>query len=198
MRRETRELYTIGELSPEARARAIDNHREINFSGGDDCWDAVYEDFLTIAKILGFDIDRRNGISWSGFASQGDGASFRGGYEYAPNWREKLAEHCPTERAVFAIGEELESLKAGVTEAKILASGRHSHEYTMSAECCTADGEESATCDAVAFLDRAARPLARWLYRQLEKENDYLGSDEAVAETLGINEFEFLANGKDA
>ena len=41
----------------------------------------------------------------------------------------------------------------------------------------------------------ALRDLARWLYRQLELEYNYLTSDEAVDETVSANEWAFTADG---
>jgi hypothetical protein len=42
----------------------------------------------------------------------------------------------------------------------------------------------------------ALRDLARWLYRQLEKEYEYLTSEPAVDEALTANGYTFLENGK--
>lgn len=41
----------------------------------------------------------------------------------------------------------------------------------------------------------ALRDLARWLYRQLEREYDYLTSDEAVDEAILANEYSFTVDG---
>ena len=38
--------------------------------------------------------------------------------------------------------------------------------------------------------------FAHWVYRTLEKEYEYLDSDEHVDEMLTINEYEFTAEGK--
>ena len=42
----------------------------------------------------------------------------------------------------------------------------------------------------------ALRDLARWLYRQLEREYRYLSSDEVVDETLIANDYTFTAQGQ--
>ena len=42
----------------------------------------------------------------------------------------------------------------------------------------------------------ALRDLARWLYRQLEREYDHQTSDETVDEALAANAFSFTAEGK--
>ena len=42
----------------------------------------------------------------------------------------------------------------------------------------------------------ALRDLARWLYRRLESEFDYLTSEPAVDEAIDANGYTFLENGK--
>ena len=37
---------------------------------------------------------------------------------------------------------------------------------------------------------------ARWLYRQLEAEYDYLTSDEAIDDSIIANEYTFTENGR--
>ena len=51
------------------------------------------------------------------------------------------------------------------------------------------DGAEDAVIEAL-------RDLARWFYRQLEREYDYLTSDAAVDESIAINGFTFTAEGR--
>ena len=40
------------------------------------------------------------------------------------------------------------------------------------------------------------RDLARWLYRQLEREYEHQTSDAAIDEALAVNEWAFTADGK--
>ena len=51
------------------------------------------------------------------------------------------------------------------------------------------------TSDAEETVIEALRDLARWLYRQLEREYDHLSSDEAVDETITANEYTFTDAG---
>ncbi len=51
------------------------------------------------------------------------------------------------------------------------------------------DGAEDAVIEAL-------RDLARWLYRQLEREYEDLTSDAAVDEAIAINGFTFTAEGR--
>lgn len=55
---------------------------------------------------------------------------------------------------------------------------------------------QDMTADAEEIVIEALRDLARWLYRQLEREYDYLSSDEAVDETITANEYTFTKAGR--
>lgn len=62
-----------------AQLALIEQHRHWNVDHGTDWWDTTYDDFVDVAKAFGFDIDKDD-IQFSGFWSQGDGASFVFGY----------------------------------------------------------------------------------------------------------------------
>lgn len=195
MKTETRALYAIEELGEAAKSRAIERHRHFCVQG--DWFDYVMDDFVAVAAAIGFTIDRHSGVSFSGFYCQGDGASFRGRYDYSPGWRAALEAYCPTESEVFSIGSTLEAISGEAASAAITTSGRSSHEGSMAAECWTADGDDSSNAATVIFLE-AARRLAKWLYRRLEQEYESVTGDEYVAESLLANELWFTANGDDA
>lgn len=60
MRTETRKLFTLDELSPEAREKAIDRLRYWNVEDSD-WWDGVYDDAARIGlKITAFELGRRS------------------------------------------------------------------------------------------------------------------------------------------
>ena len=160
-----------------------------------DWYESVYDDAKAIGEILGFTIDR---ISFSGFHSQGDGASFVGSYSYAPGWRKRLKAYAPLDADVLAIGETLQAVQKrnryGL-QAIIGAEGRYSHEGTMRATVEDADGREVSAVEDAAVLE-CAKDFARWIYSRLEEEHEYLTGDDAVAETLLANEYEFTADGR--
>ena len=58
------------------------------------------------------------------------------------------------------------------------------------------EARKDMTADAEETVMEALRDLARWLYRQLEREYDYLTSDEAVDEAIVANEYSFTVDGK--
>lgn len=186
----------------------INNHREINVHH--DWWDSVYDDFHRICDILGIELDKGE-PSFSGFWSQGDGASWTGRYRacalepktYAkvPTYDlapAKIREHAPQEEQLHRIADELCMLGRIYYPAYALVrrhDSRYSHEMTM----CVSEIEPFD--DHVEFADEVTdaleealleqfRDFARWLYKTLEREYDHLTSDEAVAETLEVNEIE--------
>jgi len=194
MRTESRNLYTLDELTEEARARAIESNRDWNVDNDHWC-EYTLDDFRAIAQLLGFTIDQKRGVAFSGFSSQGDGASFRGRYAYRADWRAAVAEYCPQNDAIVEIGETLEALADRVFTARVAADGRDCHSGTMTAECWTGEGDDATEADCAQFL-AAARSLADWLYGQLEQSYDDLRSDRQVAESLESNGVEFLADGR--
>jgi hypothetical protein len=72
---EEEKSYSFNELSPEAQREALDNYRDINVDYLD--WhDYVIDEFKEEMKEkFGFEVDD---VRYSGFYSQGDGASFTG------------------------------------------------------------------------------------------------------------------------
>jgi hypothetical protein len=54
---------------------------------------------------------------------------------------------------------------------------------------------QDMTADAEETVIEALRDLARWLYRQLEREYGYLTSDDVVDEAIAANAYTFAAAG---
>src|SRR5690606_12101749 len=98
-------VYRVQERSEWAKGREREWYREGALDY--DWWDSVYDDAEQIAEILGIEFEReeirlmsgrkvsRPDITFSGFYSQGDGASWRGTYSWAPFAPEKIREYAP-------------------------------------------------------------------------------------------------------
>jgi hypothetical protein len=188
----------------------IDKHRDINVDY--DWWDAVYDGFHEICKILGIELDAREPC-FSGFWSQGDGASWAGTYraqglgyaglaplstyDQAPA---KMREYAPKDEELHRIADELCLLGRiyGPVYAKVRrSSGHYVHAMTMqidSWEFYDDDGSYDIPNEIAEHVDSTLlelfRDLAHWLYNRLECEYDHLTSDEAVIEALEANEIE--------
>lgn len=215
------------ELEDSAKERARDKWRETQCT--DEWWDYVYEDANTVAATLGIDIGEQcnrtvggkqiktPAIQFSGFWSQGDGASFAGVLhvarmngcldklkEYVGNLTE---EHVLYRMAVFAqniynsvvvhwTANRLSDMPSDEWEApeceptmtvQILNNGGNSFHTYID------DNEvPSAISDD---MNELVSDFADWIYDQLEKEHDHLTSDEAVEESIEANEPGFDEDG---
>lgn len=187
----------------------IDQHRDINVDH--DWWDADYEDFHRICKILGIEVDKDE-PAFSGFASQGDGASWTGTYwaqygfgpepiatyDLAP---QKIREYAPTDEVLHTIADEL-CLLARIYHPVVATVRRHDSRYAHSMTMCVSEwdyyddiiGSEGVDDDIAELIEETLltqfRALADWLYATLEVSYDYLTSDEAVIASLEANDIE--------
>lgn len=203
-------VYRLDELSEAAKEKARTWYREGGFDY--DWYDAVYEDFQSIAEILGIRFrtrtvrlmgggTRQDPCIWfRGFWSQGDGACYEGVWRYASGSAARLRAYAPQDAMMHSIADRLQAIQRRnffQLRAEITHHGHYSHEYSMriSVERDSPVGQDM-TPDAEDIVTEALRDLARWLYRQLEREYDYLTSDEAVDETLRANEYTFTEAGR--
>lgn len=189
-------LYSFSELSDAAKQKAIANFRA---EGLDDQWyDSVFEDAKTIAGLMGIEIDD---IFFSGFASQGDGASFTGRYEFAEDSVNAVKQHAPLDTKLHEIAEALVAVQAKVSNSlrsRISTKGRYSHSGTMDFDFSFAD-EDTVSPDLFneveETLKSSLRGFADWIYKQLETDYDALNEDEAIIERIVDQEAEFCDDG---
>lgn len=212
----TTEVYTFNELSPEAKEKAIKAVRSSDGCLDYEWWDGVYDRFREEMKNHGIEVDQ---MCFSGFWSQGDGASFTGTITLT---QEQVLESLPQRlREKFItfntklklLGHEPMTM---LYSAAITQSGRYSHENTMyivddynNCEITESDVDDSPLLDELVELRDAmegrveydeaaleiARDHARALYRQLEEEYEYLNSDEVLTEFITANDYEFTKDG---
>jgi hypothetical protein len=203
-------VYQLHELSVDAKEHARAWYREIGVDP--DWYEGVYEDFERVCAILGVELatrpvrlfgggQRQKPCIWfSGFWNQGDGASFDGFFYHARGAAETIRSHAPMDAELHEIADALQAVQRRnfyQLRATIAQRGRYSHEYSMaiSVERDSPTGQ-AMTHDAENAVIEALRDLARWLYRQLEREYGYLTSDEAVDESIAANEYTFTEAGR--
>lgn len=202
-------VYSYDELSPEAQERARDWWRD----GGLDYqwWYFIYYDFLQIAERFGIDIDVRQkepAIYFRGFCSQGDGASFFGTFRLNRGIAGRIREYAPNDTELERIAASLDAIQLprGYQMATNIYSldSLYCHEYTMGFDheivhiasgAYLYDKNPELFDNACETVTDAMRDLARWLYRALETEYYYLMSDDAVTESIRINDYRFHADG---
>jgi hypothetical protein len=202
-------VYRLDELSGAAKERARAWYREGGFEY--DWFESVYDDFERICAIIGVHLDTRDvrlygggtrkkpAIWFSGFWSQGDGACFEGRYSHAKGASRQIRDYAPEDGDLHRIAEALEAIQRRnfyQLHATVTHRGRYCHEYcmTVSVERDSPSGQVM-TADAEDAVAEALRGLARWLYRQLEREYEYLTSDDAVDEAIIANDYTFTETG---
>lgn len=148
--------------------------------------ESVIEDFCMIADILGVRLGTRRSekaheaVHYSGFWSQGDGASFEGNYRFKAGSVAAIKAHAPLDKELHAIAARLQAAQRKcfyAATARITTSGHYSHEYTMQFDCEYDEfGDRERDHyhpDAENEIRESMRSLARWLYRQLESAYEY-------------------------
>jgi hypothetical protein len=205
-------VYQFAELSDKAKEKARDWLRECEASD----FDPDFEWYEDAAKILGIEIDQRpigthggktryqTDIRYSGFYSQGDGASFVGTYTFAPGCSDAIRKEFPKDETLHRIADELTVLftarrllgKPSIT-AKIDQDGHYYHKHTMHFKSIVAgdDEQDVSEQDEATLLD-LMRDFAQWIYDGLEADYDYRMSNEALDEAMEANEYTFTEDGK--
>lgn len=203
-------VYQLDELDASARDRARDWYRR---NATDEDWhEFPFADFVTVCEILGVSLWTQSvrlmgggyraepKIYFSGFSSQGDGACYEGGYRFARDSVGRMRAHAPQDAGLHAIATRLLDVQRRnfyQISAEIRHAGRYCHEYSMqiAARRESATGQDMSNADEEAVID-ALRDLARWLYRQLEAEYDFITADEQVDEAIRANRYSFTEDSR--
>lgn len=203
----TKQVFTFEELSDKAKEKARDWLRELQAQDSD-WWDSVYDDAESIGKLMGIEMDQKPvklygggtrydpAIWFSGFASQGDGACFEGRYAYAKGGAAKVKAYAPQDETLHRIADGLQALQKA-HGYRLSCTVKHSGHYYHSG--CTdfevMKGDDYAPEEAEKELKRLLRQFMDWIYKQLEEEDEYRNSDEAIDESIIANGYEFEADG---
>ena len=175
METRTYNVYKFNELNDEQKEKVVHNLRDINVDYDWSQW--TIKDETIRLETLGYNNAE---IFFSGFWSQGDGASFT-----ATGDIEKL------------VPKKLRKFVDGITFSK---SHQYEHEYTMSIHVEYND-EPTGRIQLVEFdnlekeLLEDARNEAREIYKRLQNEYEYLTSDKSIIETIEANEYDFTEDG---
>lgn len=183
-------VYTFSELDSKAKEKAREWFRKASVS---DTYysEAVLEDAIAVAALMGLTITSKT-IFWSGFWSQGDGASFSGQYNHIKGASKAILEYAPQDTRLYNIASHLES--AGEMWLEITQGGHYSHEGTMDFEAL--DDNDAASVSKFNEAKEALRAFARWIYSELDKAYQFANSDESIDESMEANEYTFTADGK--
>lgn len=173
MRIETVKIYTFSELSKEAQEKAIKRHYGINMHY--DWWSCIYDDAERIGlKLTGFGTDRNK---------HAKGELINSPYDVA---QKIIAEHgdtCNTYQTAQEFISDWNSLVEKYSDGinKELVTEENEYEFDQDADYLEQEFLKSLLSDYATIL---------------QKESDYLMSDEAIKETLISNDYEFTEDGE--
>ena len=176
----------------EVANKIVEKYSDINTDYG---WYTYnIENFCNEAENLGFEIDPDD-VQFSGFWSQGDGASFEGNVDLLTYLKKtkQLTVYRPLVRAI----------NCGYIENHVSISRnshQYSHENTCGVDCI--DIYEDITPLVEKMVDNLENEieetrleLCSKLYSGLEAEFDSLSSRDVIIETLSANEYDFDIDG---
>lgn len=186
-------LFTIDKLSDSARAKVIEVNR-YNLAQFDGWDEFILDRWKEKLAALGFeDVE----ILYSGFASQGDGASFTtreidiSKYIRATH---QDKEHFP--RLLVQLEANLIDNECAVTRVNF----HHNHENSVIAVVEFLPGADDPCSEEMANLELEmadrVKSLCKKMYRELEQEHDGLVADASVLEELRQTEVLFTAAGE--
>jgi len=179
------------ETDKEVANEIIESKRDINLEFND-WYEPIIEGFIEDAADKGFEISTED-VQFTGFWSQGDGASFTGSINVIDflRYHKKLSQFGALRRAIDnGYIDEIISIDR--------TSNHYSHENT-----CEVNGFEYYDDDMITklaeyqmeevlgWLEEERVDMCKTLYRNLEEYYTELQEDEAVIETLSVNEYEF-------
>lgn len=140
-------------------------------------------------------------ICFSGFYSQGDGASFTAVWVRPKAFVRAVMKYAPKDKKLHAIARALQSWMEKYPKAhgaKIAQKDmQHSHEYSVDVnhlfdEC----GDDLGNCEAEREFIAIARDFMKWMYATLGNTYEGMTSDAGVDEDAMANEYTFTSDGE--
>ena len=190
-------VYDFDELSEKAKQNAI-----YKYAANYDWWDSVYDDFVQILEILGFDVAERGGsrkrhnIEFSGFYHQGSYAAFSGYYYFRQGMSKEIKNYAPKDKELHRIAKELTEMQRKYfyqLSAKFTYSDYYGYSVDME------DGRRQYgwldSNEPEKVFRQVLKDLSSWLYDSLQKEYEYLTSEESFKESCEANEWTFDEDG---
>lgn len=203
--------YTFDELSPEAKKNAIEKNRDYDIESYD-WWEPIIEGFTEDLEEIGMtDVD----CQFSGFYSQGDGASFTG--KVSDN--QKFLKAVGVTSELVGLGSKFsskfENVLNEISDNLYITihreSNRHYHSKTISASV-EVDGEDEIEFDLGLGMiieidlnnvcEKIEPKITDWaqkksdeLYSKLENHYEELMSDENIESNLKSGGHEFDEEG---
>ena len=175
------EVFTFSELGPKARQKAIDNRME----EAGQYWEASYHVKQWKKKLEGMGFDDVE-INYSGFSSQGDGASFTSNrFDLCSMLKQfKLITKVP---GLYRKFKEYDHFATHHCTVRRICN-QYSHYNTVRVEIEEYNTEHPQQELAREVLTEAVRDLCKEIYKGLETSYDYDTSEAQAIEFLEDNE----------
>lgn len=170
------QVYFFSELDPKVQAKVLDKNRDINV---DHNWyEYIISEWNKKLESIGF-INAE--ISFSGFYSQGDGCCFKSSLDLD---HFLINDFEPLKKEEIDIAYEPYLGWTAYRQGKFVSYG------------CLSNDEMNQLCDSlVEFINEYKVDLCVEIYEDLRKQYEYLTTDEAVKETIELNEYVYLIDG---
>lgn len=195
-------VYAFDELSPEAQKNALDKNRDINVDGYSDWTDSVVDSLIDDLEKSGISY---KGHSYSGFYSQGDGASVEYSIEDLALFADACFSDSPEDkvhsktlrRALRWCPDVIDrDTRTNLSRGFSNYTGYAPIEFSVNAAFGYRVKYISALMDRLNEASESFHSdICHDFYRKLEEEYDYLTSDEVVKEALTANDYLFTASG---
>lgn len=205
MKEITVKVYGITELNDKAKEKARAWYREDAFNFP--WYESIYEDAGAVAARMGITIaaaDRGKGLKiyFSGFSSQGDGACFEGAWAACDVKPGQVKEYAPQDVELHRIADIFEKVAKRYPNARfsVRHSGHYYHNRCTSFDVEIVDENDNHIETEIANqthdeLVEATRDFMLWIYRSLEKEYEWLNSDQQIDEAIQANDYTFREDG---
>ena len=173
MKTKTINLYSFDELSEDAKKKAIENLYDINVDS--EWWESTYDDSANVGiNITGFDTGRRNDITG--------------------NLTMSMCEVC--HKLIAEHGEDCETYKTAKDYLNQWDALVEKHSDGITKDKVSEYNEYDFDVEADNLEDDFRKAILEDYLIILRNEYEYLTSDEAIIETIQLNEYTFTENGK--
>jgi hypothetical protein len=169
----TREIYTFEELSEKAKEKALQKLLNINLDHN--WWNDEYEDAKNIGlKITAFGLDRNK---------HAEGKFICSATEVADKIMIEHGNECETYKTAFNFLNERDTLVRKFSDG-------------ISTDIVTKENEYKFDQEADELEEQFLEDILEDYANILQKQYEYLYSDEAIIETIEANEYEFTEDGE--
>lgn len=193
------QVFAFSELSDSAKEKARNWWKSQGLEH--EWWGSVYEMAETAAKLLGIDIDRKTrsssqpAIWFSGFYCQSDFCAIEADYRYQKGSVKTIKAEFPTDTELQAIAKGLQDVQKR-SFYKLGARMSQTFRNNQSVDVWHSDDNYRNIGEDEELLADILKDFSHWVFCALEKEYEYLNSDECIDEGILANEYQFTENGE--